>query len=165
MSATELNQQAVTVVKRAMRAIGLEGNISAFTRALKAEAGDAPEATTVGRWIKGDQTVPAWALFAASQASGVTLTDLAVPEADLVSLHSEVEQLKQELQKQSERSPEATGDQDRLDELGSNSDRIEALERELEKQRMLLAKILQSLDRIGAWSDNAEKRPVLGPEQ
>jgi hypothetical protein len=56
---TEFNEVVVAALKRAMRAKGIEGNATAFTRLLRHEVGDAPDPTTVGRWLRGEQTVPA----------------------------------------------------------------------------------------------------------
>lgn len=94
MSVAELNQLVVAALRRAMRARGIEGNAAAFTRLLRAEAGDGPDPTTVSRWLRGEQIVPAWALVAASRASGMAPTDLLLPEADLVDLRRVVEDLR-----------------------------------------------------------------------
>lgn len=89
----ELNELAVAALKRAMRATGVEGNAAAFTRLLRGQAGDGPDPTTVGRWLRSEQTVPAWALLAASRASEMAPTDLLLPDDDLASLHRVVQAL------------------------------------------------------------------------
>jgi hypothetical protein len=93
----DLNEEAVAALKRAMRAKGIEGNAAAFTRLLRGEVGDGPDPTTVGRWLKGEQTVPAWALLAASRASGVAPTDLLLPDADVSDLRRMVADLHQQM--------------------------------------------------------------------
>jgi hypothetical protein len=89
----ELNELVVAALKRAMRVKGVEGNASAFTRLLRTHVGDGPDPTTVGRWLKGEQTVPAWALVAASQVSDISPTDLLLPEADVTDVKRLVEDL------------------------------------------------------------------------
>ncbi len=97
MSVAELNGLAVAGLKQAMRATGVEGNAAAFTRLLRQEAGDGPDPTTVGRWLRGEQTVPAWALLAASRASGVSPTDLLLPDADVSDLRRIVDDLRRQM--------------------------------------------------------------------
>lgn len=97
MSVADLNNLVVAALKRAMRAKGIEGNASAFTRLLRQEVVDGPDPTTVGRWLKGEQMVPAWALVAASRVSGVAPTDLLLPEADVADLKRVVEGLRAEV--------------------------------------------------------------------
>ena len=93
MPVTEFNDLVVAALKRAMRAKGIEGNAAAFTRLLRTEIGDAPDPTTVGRWLRGEQTVPAWALVAASRVSDISPTDLLLPEADVTEVKRLVEGL------------------------------------------------------------------------
>lgn len=151
MTVAELNDLAVAALKRAMRATGVEGNAAAFTRLLRAQAGDGPDPTTVGRWLRSEQTVPAWALLAASRASELAPTDLLLPDDDLASLHRVVEALQGAMTEL--RSPGPTGQSANAAELiaGLDSrlaqlaDIVRRLQDTVETQGELLDKVAEEV--------------------
>jgi hypothetical protein len=71
-----LNHEIVAGLRQAMRALNTEGNKAEFARALKRLTGDAPGETTVGRWLRDEDLVPAWAFLAAARAAGVSMDEL-----------------------------------------------------------------------------------------
>jgi hypothetical protein len=81
MSTADYNARVVEVLKAAMRMEGMEGNKSAFARLLRGRVGDGPAPNTVGRWLRGEQTIPAWALVACAEAVQTDLGELLGLEA------------------------------------------------------------------------------------
>ena len=150
MSASELNDLVVAALKRAMRAQGIEGNVAAFTRLLRGEVGDAPDPTTMGRWLRGEQTVPAWALVAASRASGISPSDLLLPEADAAELKRLVESL--EAQMAELRSSLATA------ERGGADQPADAYDARLAQLAGVITRIQDSVETQGELLDRVAKQ-------
>lgn len=76
MAVRDLNREVISGLRQAMRVLGTEGNKARFARMLKEFAGDAPGETTVGRWLRDDDLVPAWALLAAARAARMSIDKL-----------------------------------------------------------------------------------------
>ncbi len=85
-----------------MRMEGMEGNKSAFARLLRGQVGDGPAPNTVGRWLRGEQTIPAWALVACAEAVRADLGELlgleaqALPE-QLHAMRAELEAMQRRM--------------------------------------------------------------------
>lgn len=154
MTVAELNELAVAALKRAMRATGVEGNAAAFTRLLRGQAGDGPDPTTVGRWLRSEQTVPAWALLAASRTSEIAPTDLLLPDDDLSSLHRVVEALQGAVAEL--RSPTTTT------ASGSAQEVIEGLDSKLVQLADIVRRLQDTVETQGQLLDKVAKE-VLQP--
>ncbi|MGH7883560.1 MAG: hypothetical protein ACREN8_11780 [Candidatus Dormibacteraceae bacterium] len=100
----------------------------------------------VSTWITHRVVPPGDALLSAAWASGISIDQLLAEELGAGNRAGDVQ------------NPNA-----------NLSNRVETLERELEKHGQLLAKILESLDRVGAWAEETADdfpgsggRPVAG---
>jgi 8-oxo-dGTP diphosphatase len=120
MSTADYNSRVVEALKAAMRMRGMEGNKSAFARLLRGRVGDGPAPNTVGRWLRGEQTIPAWALVAAAEAVQIDLGELLGLEGQTVP--EELRALREELETQRRA---AEGVERRIDEAVES--RIEQL--------------------------------------
>jgi hypothetical protein len=102
MSTADYNARVIELLKAAMRTERMEGNKSAFARLLRGRVGDGPAPNTVGRWLRGEQTIPAWALVACAEAVGADLGELLGLEApsspeQLRSMRSELEAMQRKV--------------------------------------------------------------------
>ena len=148
MTVAELNELAVDALKRAMRAMGIEGNAAAFTRLLAGETGQGPDPTTVGRWLKGDQTVPAWALLAASRTTQIAIADLLLPEADVANVQRLLEDLQaqvHDLRSAMEEDRQAGTDESTLAKLTELAELVTGLQGTVDTQGELLQRVAKEV--------------------
>ena len=91
-----LNERAARSLKAVRESLGIRSGAK-FARQIAEIAGGSPDPSTYNRWERGDQLIPAWALFAASELARRSMDELLMAPYDVPGLEAQLNAIVQAL--------------------------------------------------------------------